>query len=397
MKKLKDAPKNIWEYEQESYNKLTEKDVEFSEMEESERRFVHGAVRYFKPKRILEVGVAEGGGSIVLLNAIEDMLDTTLTSIDLLDYFYLDHEKEVGFACKEKYGMPKQWDLHAGKDPSEIIESLGGERKFDFCIIDTAHTHPIESLNFLSVFPFLTEECVVILHDIGLYSFWNGSLDESDTLYSKFPSCYFATKLLFDSMVGEKRTLPVTKYSKVLPFSNIGLCQLTKETKKYMRDVVSMLEFPWGMIPMDTIDSMLSLIKRHYSSDIYEGIFLALQRNVCLFYNQKKNYLRHETNPSVYGKKKIIFYGYGAYLKNILPGQTWSFTEKVSEIWDKKAEILDKIPFEEKGYSVRTPDFFCPEKEDILIVITLVPKSEDIINKIKIELKKWFYLCAPLK
>lgn len=125
MKCLKDAPKRIWEYDQGSYNTLSEKDVEFSEMSDGERRFVHGLFRYFQPKRVLEVGVAEGGGSIVLLNAMEDMPETSLTSIDLMEQFYGDTSKEVGFACKEKYGDHKQWDLHRGKDPSEIIEELG--------------------------------------------------------------------------------------------------------------------------------------------------------------------------------------------------------------------------------------------------------------------------------
>lgn len=204
MKHLEEAPKNIWEYDQEGYNKLTKEDVRFSEMVENERRFVHGLVRYFNPKRILEVGVAEGGGSIVLLNAIEDSPDTTLTSIDLMEQFYRDKSKEVAFACKEKYGVHKQWDLHTGNDPADIIEQLGQEGKFDFCIIDTAHKHPIESLNYLTVFPFLTENCVVVLHDIGMFATACSSKDAS--IYANFPNSFFATKLLFDTMVGEKKS-----------------------------------------------------------------------------------------------------------------------------------------------------------------------------------------------
>lgn len=64
---------NFWEYDQEYYNNLVEDDYKYSEMDNAERKFIHGLIRYYKPKRILELGVAEGGGSIVLLNAIQDM------------------------------------------------------------------------------------------------------------------------------------------------------------------------------------------------------------------------------------------------------------------------------------------------------------------------------------
>ena len=40
--------------------------------EEIDRKFLNGLVRKFKPKKLLELGVARGGSSIVLLNAIKD-------------------------------------------------------------------------------------------------------------------------------------------------------------------------------------------------------------------------------------------------------------------------------------------------------------------------------------
>ena len=39
----------------------------------NQRQFLNGAVRKFKPKKILEVGVHFGGGSSIILNAIRDI------------------------------------------------------------------------------------------------------------------------------------------------------------------------------------------------------------------------------------------------------------------------------------------------------------------------------------
>jgi cellulose biosynthesis protein BcsQ len=47
--------------------------------------------------------------------------------------------------------LKHKWELIRGKDPSEVMESIG--KKFDFAVIDTAHLHPVETLNFLCVLP----------------------------------------------------------------------------------------------------------------------------------------------------------------------------------------------------------------------------------------------------
>lgn len=381
MNYLKDAPKNIWDYEQEGYHKLTDKDVAFSEMTESERRLVHGLIRYVRPKRILEIGVAEGGGSIVLLNAIEDMPQSTLTSIDLLNTCWNDSTKEVGFAAKEKHSDNIQWDLRTGSDPSQLIEELGAEGKFDVCIIDTAHIHPIESLNFLTVFPFLTENCVVILHDIGLYV--KGVLNDTEkkSLFATFPLCFFATKLLFDTMVGEKRVLPTSEYSHNATFTNIGVCQLQEESEKNIGNIFSMLDFPWGIFP-ENLDLISQIIKKHYSEELYEGFLASAEKNARLVASNNKGYFKVNTDPLDYSKKRMVFYGCGIYIKGLLSKQDWVFSHPVSEIWDQNASTIDAHFLNKAGCAVKTPDFEVADKEDVLVVITLNPDNKDVVKKV---------------
>ena len=45
--------------------------------------FINGIIRKKKPKNCLEVGVAKGGSSILILNAIKDIPNSKLVSFDL--------------------------------------------------------------------------------------------------------------------------------------------------------------------------------------------------------------------------------------------------------------------------------------------------------------------------
>lgn len=48
---------------------------------------INGLIRKHKPKNCLEIGVAKGGSSILILNAIKDLPDSRLVSIDLFTEF----------------------------------------------------------------------------------------------------------------------------------------------------------------------------------------------------------------------------------------------------------------------------------------------------------------------
>ena len=52
-------------------------------MKSKEPYFINGIIRRYKPKKCLEIGVAFGGSSIIILNAIKDIKDSFLVSLDL--------------------------------------------------------------------------------------------------------------------------------------------------------------------------------------------------------------------------------------------------------------------------------------------------------------------------
>ena len=73
-----------------------------SEMSYKQRCFLNGVIRQVKPKRILEVGVAGGGSSAIILNAIKDMKDSFLYSIDYSEQYYIAGVVDAN----EYYNMP---------------------------------------------------------------------------------------------------------------------------------------------------------------------------------------------------------------------------------------------------------------------------------------------------
>ena len=57
-------------------------------------------IRKFKPKKCLEIGVSRGGSSILILNAIKDIENSFLFSMDINNRFYKNPKLEVGYNAK---------------------------------------------------------------------------------------------------------------------------------------------------------------------------------------------------------------------------------------------------------------------------------------------------------
>jgi len=329
LSELPNLPENI---DTEKFNAIAPEIYEFTEMSPPENCFLLGLIRHFKPKNILEIGVSSGGGTGLMLQAIKDFKETRLISIDIAEKAYRYPDKPVGFvALKENINNP-QWSLVTGKDPSEVIESFG--KKFDFAIIDTAHIHPIETLNFLSVLPFLEDGAVVVLHDLSLYLHRSFYQD-----LSKFPFVSLATRYLFSSVVGNKIMVSSTdkEYISAWTLPNIGAFQVTSDTHKYIDGIFYSLAMPWAFIPENhIIDSIRNIVKKYYDKTKLELFNDAIKANYYL----KAKKLKHTIDlPNVlqqYEGKYILFgqknaENYIEVIKSIGFGYP-------SEIWDNKVQ-----------------------------------------------------------
>lgn len=340
----------------------------FCEMTAPEREFTARAIACAKPKNILEVGVSAGGSTIVLLDAIKDMSETKLISIDIMENWWQNKSMPVGWLVDVMYPNRNiNWSLYSGKDPSQVVLEL--DKKFDFLLLDTAHKHPVESLNFLTVLPVLTDNATIVLHDIGLYS--NSAVSQ-----------VFACKLLFDSVVAEKEECFDYNYSlashnanTTIYYPNIGCFRINADTRKYVRNVFSMLRYPWEMLP-GNLGDIHDVLQKYYDDECLHMFRSSIAVNLSyLFCNHCYDFTpignafcEIEANLSAVRdklkqSKRIIFHGAGKLCDFALHLFAGLGLPLPTEIWDKQPEMA-KL----KGYAVSTPNYESLNEHDIVII-----------------------------
>jgi len=206
-----------------------------SEMSVEERLFLNGLIVRNKPKKLLELGVSSGGSSVIILNAIHELPDAKLYSIEYLPYWYKNKNKKVGFVVDEYPHLKNKWNLFTNGLALNFMDEIGD--KIDFCLIDTMHTNPGEILDFLMVLPYLKEGATVVFHDTNLHT--------ADKMFQ----WHLTNNLLMSSIVGNKilqgnfnEKMAWTKVA----FSNIGAIEITKETKVSLYNIFNLLTLKSG-------------------------------------------------------------------------------------------------------------------------------------------------------
>ena len=362
--------------ESEAFNDLSaDPNMMTSLMPEAEREIIYKTIKYCKPLNILELGVAMGAGSLLILDAIKDMPNARLTSVDIEKQYVNDRQYEVGYAAIHSSRVNHdQWRLFCGHDVSEVLNSEECCGKYDFVVIDTAHIHPIESLNFLTILPFLDENAVVFVQDISLQSmclhlhgFWHVPMSEGAMVRH-------ASKLLFDTVVGYKWKLPIDKYSQSdknkwnIEYSNLGLLQVNNDTWKYLDAIFSMLEYPWGIMPSD-IGYITTILKKNYEEYQYSNFRRTLLKNVKLIFHKGLTYRTNMSEIDWSSYKNIIFYGCGHTLRKYMESKNIQVLPDY--IWDVNAtNICLKGDMDYlMGYAVEKPNSEMDKKSTCVIIM----------------------------
>ena len=81
------------------------------ELRGNEPYFINGIIWKYKPRKCLEIGVSRGGFSILILNAIKDIKNSFLISLDINKKFYKNQSLDVGFKTKEFPELLNKWKL----------------------------------------------------------------------------------------------------------------------------------------------------------------------------------------------------------------------------------------------------------------------------------------------
>lgn len=243
---------------------------------------INGLIRKLKPKNLLEIGVARGGSSILILNAIKDFPDSRLVSIDIREQFFGNMTKKTGYLVKEKFPeLANKWTLFLGDWPYKFLPKLN--LKFEFVFLDSAHVIPGEVMNLIEIFPFLEENAIIVLHDITWHFFpvYNTNFNIFDS--KVMPSQIF----LMSSLIGEKILLPEGTNS----FINIGVVCLSKNQKKYFMNYFLLLMNIWQYLPTnEQLDGLRKFIIKYYDNKLFLRIFdFSVEKNIKFFQNLKEN------------------------------------------------------------------------------------------------------------
>lgn len=231
----------------------------YSLMSRSERDFLRVLLGRFKPAKALEVGVAEGASSAVILNALEG--DGRLYSIDYYEDYICDTRKKSGWACPLLVpGKLDRWRMFGGGLSLNFMDEIGDGIGFTF--LDTMHTLPGELLDFLMVYPYLEKNAVVVIHDVSEYIY--SALAKHDTLYVRQVPCRILFSLLRSTREG--KFIPSVFEGSYFP--NIGALRLGEVMEQTIDDIFGLLTLPWYYLPRDDeVDALIAFFSRHYGSD----------------------------------------------------------------------------------------------------------------------------------
>ena len=205
------------------------------QMSEFESAFLCGLIREKKPRKIVELGVAAGGTTAVVLKCL-DMLgldsQTEMISMDIREMFHGNNGKKSGY---EAYEILNEDDHHfhhkfiLGKYLPEVIDDVEGA---DFVILDTVHQLPGEFLDFLAIFPYLIPNACVVLHDTRLHL---------SKLVNQFATQTLLSCVVADKIVQKDVTCPML-------YPNIAAFTINENTRENLCNVFLGLLIPWEYI-----------------------------------------------------------------------------------------------------------------------------------------------------
>lgn len=234
----------------------------YCEMSSSEHGFICGMIRKYRPHKIVEVGVAGGGTTAVIMKCL-DLLhsDTRVYSVDLNEECYRRSGKTTGYQLnevKEELGNISNHKFLLGQVLPKVIDEIGGE--IDFVILDTVHSMPGELLDFLCILPYLNDGAIVVLHDVIL------------NLHDTSRKSLYATKIVLDAAVGRKY---FNYHDQVF---NIGAIEISQDTRTYAANLFSALSITWTHLPTDMV-FYRNIYKKYYDAECVDlfDIFYEMQ------------------------------------------------------------------------------------------------------------------------
>lgn len=317
----------------------------YTGMSDFELAFLCGAIKAFRPKKIVEVGVAAGGTTAVILNCLKSIgCICEIYSVDVCEQCYLDISKKTGFIAeemlKEELIDTVKHEFVLGNTIAAALDRIGGD--IDFVILDTMHSLPGELLDFISLYHSLDKKAVVIFHDIGQSQLGIGNINGAPFEY--------ASLVTLATTMGEKFILP--DHSRIAGLSNIGGMRLNKEILCSIDNLFLGLFINWNYIPdIRHLEEYRQRIKKEYDEQYYQMFEQAIECNMFFLYRRQGleiplKTVKDEFENVLKKAEKIYIYGAGKigrevekYIRNCFDGKKI----RGHIISDKKMNTCDDV------------------------------------------------------
>ena len=359
----------------EPINNLSNKELDKSEMTVDQMGFLCGIIRKYMPQKIVEVGVAAGSTTSVILKCVEMIgIKSEIFSIDLNEKLYYQTEKETGYIAKEFYKEIDAENIHfnlmLGKYLPEQIFKIGQD--IDFLILDTVHKLPGELLDFLVALPFLSKHAVVVLHDISLEHI--NPMNDRET---------FATQILFQTVSGYKFINNEVEYP------NIAAFEINDSTKDNISDVFSALTMSWSYFLLkNELIIYKAFFEKYYEKKIcrlFDQAITLNTKSISKLNSVSNRYFASITESLLPSFEHLLIYGAGFRgngLFNILNKYN-NLSNKLEYVVSYKNEAIEKdcCSWGELNY----------KREETLIILAV--KSEEV--KQKLHDSDWIWIDIP--
>ncbi len=240
------------------------------EMTEFDSGFLCGLIKKYRPQSVLEVGVAGGATTAIILQCLELLsLEYKMYSIDLFERFYQDNSLRTGWIADqliEHLNISEKHKFLFGEVACSYMNELGD---IDMLILDAAHIVPGEILDIITLLPYLKMGSVLVLHDIALNL-------HTDAVRG------MATGIVFSSMCGEK----YLNYDdeRKADYPNIGAIVINEYTLKNVENIFLSLFASWKYYPSDKdMKNYRQCINNKYSKelvDLFEKAALLQKRKI---------------------------------------------------------------------------------------------------------------------
>lgn len=238
-------------------------------MSEFESAFLCGLLDKFRPSKILEVGVAAGVTTAIILQCLEDNAQKySMYSIDASVQFYREPQHQSGFwsAPLRESLQHGTHELYIGTTLPHLIDNIGNG--VDFVILDTVHMLPGEVLDFLTVLPYLSEDAVVCMHDVSFNQRSPQHLNNH------------ATGALFASVTANKFLNFIIDDTLSVRYPNIAAFQITPDTMRHIENVFLALILRWMYLPSgNDLKGYTESFLRHYPHEFFAIFQEALRLN----------------------------------------------------------------------------------------------------------------------